>query len=68
MAKKTIVAKKTSKKFLMKRSEIRDALAEVRAKLDEVDTFESSPIDVSSLLRELVADLEALESDIDDEV
>ncbi len=58
---------KKAKKFEMKRGDIVEALSDLVSKLEEVDTFESSPSDISNLIDEVRDELNQLASDVEAE-
>lgn len=61
------MAKKTAKKYTLKRSDIAETLGDIRDRLGELDTFETSPSDVLNVIAEIMGELETLQNDVDSE-
>lgn len=62
------MAKKTAKKYEMKRDDIREALDSIQDRLTDIDTANESPNGVADILQELADDIDDLKSQIFDEV
>lgn len=60
-------AKKITKKYSLTRSAIAERLDELMRELRDIDTFDTSPQDVTSALADIADSLDRLTSDLSDE-